>query len=54
MAQMLSPAAEESILSRGFTRRQLARMASVLTAGAALPFYSEAAFAQRAANRRER
>ena len=53
MPQMLSPAAEESILSRGFTRRQLARMASILTAGAALPFYNEAAFAQRAAGRRE-
>jgi histidinol-phosphate aminotransferase len=50
---MLSTAAEENILSRGFTRRQLARMASILTAGAALPFYNEAAFAQRAANRRE-
>ena len=53
MPQLLSRAAEERILSRGFTRRQLARMASILTAGAALPFYNEAAFAQRAANRRE-
>src|SRR5258706_4706126 len=41
-------AAEESLLSRGFSRRQLGRIASVLTAGAALPFYNEAAFAQRA------
>jgi histidinol-phosphate aminotransferase len=51
MPHVLSPTAEESILSRGFTRRQLARMASILTAGAALPFYNEAAFAQRATRR---
>jgi histidinol-phosphate aminotransferase len=52
MRHALSPSAAESILSRGFTRRQLGRIASVITAGAALPFYNEAAFAQRA-NRRE-
>src|SRR5690242_866243 len=52
MPHALSPATAESILSRGFTRRQLGRIASVITAGAALPFYNEAAFAQRA-NRRE-
>src|SRR5580698_6836553 len=40
---------QENFLSRGFSRRQLGRIASVLTAGAALPFYNEAAFAQRAA-----
>jgi histidinol-phosphate aminotransferase len=39
---------QESFLSRGFSRRQLGRIASVLTAGAALPFYNESAFAQRA------
>jgi len=44
----LSSAAESSLLSRGFSRRQLGRIASLLTAGAALPFYNEAAFAQRA------
>lgn len=49
MQQSLSSAAESSLLSRGFSRRQLGRIASVLTAGAALPFYNEAAFAQRAA-----
>lgn len=48
MQQALSSAAETSILSRGFSRRQLGRIASVLTAGAALPFYNEAAYAQRA------
>ena len=51
MPQLLSRTAEEDILSRGFTRRQLARIAGVLTAGAALPFYNEAAFAQRAVRR---
>lgn len=48
MQTPIAPAVEESILSRGFSRRQLGRIASVLTAGAALPFYNEAAFAQRA------
>jgi histidinol-phosphate aminotransferase len=49
MPQSLSSAAESSLLSRGFTRRQLGRIASVLTAGVSLPFYNEAAFAQQAA-----
>jgi len=48
MQTPIAPAVEESILSRGFSRRQLGRIASVLTAGAAFPFYNEAAFAQRA------
>ena len=52
MPDALSPAIQNNLLSRGFTRRQLGRIASVLTAGAALPFYNEAAFAQRG-NRRE-
>jgi len=52
MPDALSSTIEKSLLSRGFTRRQLGRIASVLTAGAALPFYNEAAFAQRG-NRRE-
>jgi histidinol-phosphate aminotransferase len=52
MPDPLSSTIEKSLLSRGFTRRQLGRIASVLTAGAALPFYNEAAFAQRG-NRRE-
>ena len=52
MPESLSRTIESNLLSRGFTRRQLGRIASVLTAGAALPFYNEAAFAQRG-NRRE-
>jgi histidinol-phosphate aminotransferase len=49
----LNPAAEESLLSRGFSRRHLGRIASVFAAGAALPFYNEAALAQRAVRRNE-
>jgi histidinol-phosphate aminotransferase len=37
---------QKELLSRGFTRRHLARMASVISAGAALPFYNEATMAQ--------
>jgi histidinol-phosphate aminotransferase len=36
----------QSFLQRGFTRRQLGRIATVLTAGASLPFYNEFAMAQ--------
>jgi histidinol-phosphate aminotransferase len=43
---MLSEKQTRSFLERGFTRRQLGRVASVLTAGAALPFYNEGAMAQ--------
>jgi histidinol-phosphate aminotransferase len=48
MPQSLSVNDQETFLTRGFSRRQLGRIASALTAGAALPFYNEAAFAQRA------
>lgn len=41
----------DSLLHKGFSRRQLARMASLLTAGAAFPFYNEAAMAQDAERR---
>ncbi len=44
----LNRSIEENLLSRGFSRRHLGRIASVFAAGAALPFYNEAAFAQRA------
>ena len=40
-----------SFLERGFTRRQVGHIASVLTAGAALPFYNEFAMAQEAERR---
>jgi histidinol-phosphate aminotransferase len=48
MPQSLSANQHESFLTRGFSRRQLGRIAGVLSAGAALPFYNEAAYAQRA------
>jgi len=48
MLENLSRAAESNLLDRGFSRRQLGRIAAVLTAGATLPFYNEAALAQRA------
>src|ERR1700732_3541499 len=40
-----------SCIERGFTRRHLGRMATLLTAGAALPFYNEYAMAQDAQQR---
>jgi histidinol-phosphate aminotransferase len=47
MLEAFSRAAESNLLERGFSRRQLGRIAAVLTAGATLPFYNEAALAQR-------
>lgn len=48
---VLAPSQVESLTKRGFTRRHLARMASLLTAGAAMPFYNEFAMAQDAEQR---
>src|ERR1035437_10427343 len=42
---------QEVLLAKGFSRRQIGRMASLLTAGAALPFYNEFAMAQDAERR---
>lgn len=47
----MKPKDMESYLERGFTRRQVGRIASLLTAGAALPFYNEFAMAQDADQR---
>jgi len=47
MLENLSRAAENNLLERGFSRRQLGRIAAALTAGAALPFFNEGALAQR-------
>jgi len=41
----------EELLAKGFTRRHIGRMMSVLGAGAALPFYNEYAMAQEAERR---
>lgn len=37
---------KREFLRRGFTRRNFGRLATVITAGATLPFYSEPAMAQ--------
>ena len=47
----LSNATIDSLEQRGFTRRHLGRIASLLAAGAALPFYNEYAMAQDAERR---
>jgi histidinol-phosphate aminotransferase len=46
MSSVLSAEQQADFLRRGFTRRNFGRIASVLTAGAALPFYNEPALAQ--------
>src|SRR5215472_3662520 len=51
---MLNQQANQDLLQRGFTRRHLAKVASLLGAGAALPFYNEAAMAQESFNPRGR
>ena len=50
----LPPQQVETLTERGFTRRHIARMATLLTAGAALPFYNEFAMAQDAEQRQQR
>jgi histidinol-phosphate aminotransferase len=47
----LSNATVGSLGQRGFTRRQIGRMASLLAGGAAFPFYNEFAMAQEAEQR---
>jgi histidinol-phosphate aminotransferase len=49
----LPPQQVESLTERGFTRRHIARMATLLTAGAAMPFYNEFAMAQDAEQQRQ-
>jgi histidinol-phosphate aminotransferase len=51
MNTVLSKEMQREFLERGFTRRSLGRIAAVLTAGAALPFYNEPAMAQLSAIR---
>src|ERR1700693_1085744 len=43
---ILSPEESKDFLKRGFSRRNFGRIATMLTAGAALPFYNEPALAQ--------
>jgi histidinol-phosphate aminotransferase len=46
MKDLFSHEQRRDLLHRGFTRRDFARLAALMTAGAALPFYNEAALAQ--------
>ena len=46
MSLALNSAQETNLLRRGFSRRSFGRIASVLAAGATLPFYNEQALAQ--------
>ncbi len=46
MSSVLNQEQKADLLRRGFSRRSFGRIASVLTAGAALPFYNEHALAQ--------
>lgn len=46
MPTILTEAQQTDLLRRGYSRRSFGRIASLLTAGAALPFYSEHALAQ--------
>jgi histidinol-phosphate aminotransferase len=48
---MLTKKQTNSFLDRGFSRRDVGRIASLLTAGATLPFYNEYAMAQEAQRR---
>jgi histidinol-phosphate aminotransferase len=50
----LSTKVTDTLLQRGFSRRDLGRIASLITAGAALPFYNEYAMAQDAERRMTR
>jgi histidinol-phosphate aminotransferase len=46
MPAVLNADQKVDLMSRGFTRRNFGRIASLVTAGAALPFYNEPALAQ--------
>ncbi|HLK19039.1 MAG TPA: pyridoxal phosphate-dependent aminotransferase [Bryobacteraceae bacterium] len=46
MTPTLSPEEAKNFLKRGFSRRNFGRIATMLTAGATLPFYNEPALAQ--------
>ncbi len=48
MPQLLNREVQENLLARGFSRRHFSRVISMIGAGAALPFYNEAALAQSA------
>lgn len=51
MKEMLNPELRQDLVKRGFSRRSFGRFATLMTAGATLPFYNEAAMAQLSALR---
>lgn len=51
MSRSLNTAVQKNLESRGYSRRAFGRVASLLGAGAALPFYNEFALAQNAMRR---
>ena len=46
MNDLFGPESRRDLMRRGFSRRDFGRLAALLTAGASLPFYNEAALAQ--------
>jgi histidinol-phosphate aminotransferase len=46
MNELIGPKSRQDLIQRGFSRRDFGRLAAFVTAGAALPFYNEAALAQ--------
>src|SRR5437764_9578857 len=46
MTELLTPEQKRELLKRGFSRRTFGRFATLLGAGATLPFYNEPAMAQ--------
>ena len=46
MYEPFGPDSRRDLVRRGFTRRDFGRLAALVTAGAAMPFYNEAALAQ--------
>jgi histidinol-phosphate aminotransferase len=46
MTDLFSPIGQQDLYRRGFSRRDFGRLAALLAAGAALPFYNESALAQ--------
>jgi histidinol-phosphate aminotransferase len=46
MNDLFGPDSRRELIRRGFSRRDFGRIAALLTAGASLPFYNEAALAQ--------
>jgi histidinol-phosphate aminotransferase len=46
MNNLFGPESRRDLIERGFSRRDFGRLAALLTAGASLPFYNEAALAQ--------